>query len=191
MSSLPEVLILGHSFVKRLFFDLQRGFDPRAHSDFRLKDRAHVRMFGVGGRTVQKLLKHDLHVLSESSTDIVILEIGTNDLSDDDPSLVAAAIEVLVRLLHDRFKVKVICVCLVIPRRAPCAFNDKVAEFNQEIRVLLDPLTFVFCWIHKGFYNHSRQLLLSDGVHVDPLGQYLLYRSYRGAILKALAFPLH
>ena len=32
----PNVLILGHSFVKRLFCDLHSGFDHRAQLDFNL-----------------------------------------------------------------------------------------------------------------------------------------------------------
>ena len=40
--------------------------------------------------------------------------------------------------------------------------------------------------IIKVFSNLSQTRLTHDGVHLDPLGQYFLYRSYRGAILKAL-----
>ena len=99
----------------------------------------------------------------------------------------AASIEVLVRFLHDRFSVKVVCVCHVIPRRSPCAFNDQVAACNELVRSLLEPLPYVFCWFHKGgFYHHTGKLLSADGVHVNRVGQYRLYRSYRGAILKAL-----
>ena len=187
-SDLPRVLVWGHSFVKRLHADLERGFQRRARSDFNLASRARVSLFGHGGRTVPKLWSYDLHVVSRLLPDIVILEIGTNDLFTEEPSLVAASIEVLVRLLHDRFSVKAICVCHVIPRCSPCAFNDKVAACNELVRSLLAPLPYVFCWFHKGFYSKAGKLLSADGVHVNRLGQYRLYRSYRGAILKALSF---
>ena len=36
------------------------------------------------------------------------------------------------------------------------------------------------------FYHKTGKLLLADGVHVNRVEQYRLYRSYRGAILKAL-----
>ena len=87
---------------------------------FNLASCACVILFGQGGRTVPKLWSHDLHVVSSSPLDIAILEIGTNDLSTEDPSLVASSIEVSVRFLHDRFSVKVIRVCHVISRRSPC-----------------------------------------------------------------------
>ena len=38
----PKALILGHSFVRRLKNDLDSGFDPRAASDFNLRDTASV-----------------------------------------------------------------------------------------------------------------------------------------------------
>ena len=38
-------------------------------------------MHGVGGRTVAKLRKHDLGVVSGLCPDIVIQERGTNDLT--------------------------------------------------------------------------------------------------------------
>ena len=64
----------------------------------------------------------------------------TNDRSTEEPSLVVDSIEVLVRFLHDRFSIKVIRVCHVIPRRSPCAFNDKVAACNEVVRSPLEPL---------------------------------------------------
>jgi hypothetical protein len=40
---------------------------------------------------------------------------------------------------------------------------------------------------HTGvFSNPSINLYLPDGIHVNAQGQHSLYRSYRGAILKAL-----
>ena len=84
-SNLPRVTVWSHSFVKRLHADLERGFHPQACSDFALDRTACVSLFGRGGRTIPKLWSHDLHVISRSPPDIVILEIGTNDLSTEEP----------------------------------------------------------------------------------------------------------
>ena len=65
-SDLPWVLVWGHSFVKRLHADLERGFHPRARSDFDLKRSARVSLFGPGCRTVPKLWSYDLQVVSRS-----------------------------------------------------------------------------------------------------------------------------
>lgn len=100
------------------------------------------------------------------------MEIGTNDLSDLRPEVVGSEIEEFVRLLLDSYAVRVIGVC-----------GDPSRSY---LRVALDPIPNVFCWQHRGFSEPSRDLYLSDGVHVNSSGQYLLYRSYRGAILQAL-----
>lgn len=71
----PKVLILGHSFVRRLKRDLELGFDPRVANDFKLRDTALVHLHGVCGRIVQTLQANDLHVVRDLAPDIVILEI--------------------------------------------------------------------------------------------------------------------
>ena len=63
-SAPPKVLILGHSFIRRLRCDLSTNFDSRARSDFKLSDCADISMFGVGGRTIKKLKRFDLHVIA-------------------------------------------------------------------------------------------------------------------------------
>ena len=42
----PKVMILGHSFVRRLSGDLEHHFDDHAKSNFDLED-VKVRLFGV------------------------------------------------------------------------------------------------------------------------------------------------
>ena len=75
-----------------------------------------VHLHGVGGRTVAKLWSLDLHVVERIAPDVLILEIGTNDLVDTSPEVVGSEIESLVCLLVDDYKVRVVCVCHVIPR---------------------------------------------------------------------------
>lgn len=77
---MPNVLILGHSFVHRLRCDLLSNFDPRTELDFGLLGSVNVHLFGVGGRSVSSLRKHDLHVVSRIAPEAIILEIG-NELS--------------------------------------------------------------------------------------------------------------
>ena len=101
----PKALILGHSFVRRLKRDLELGFDSRAAYDFRLHGAASVHLHGVGSRTVQTLQANDLHVVRDLAPDIVILEIGTNDLTHTPPEIVGSNIDDLVRLLVRDFAV--------------------------------------------------------------------------------------
>ena len=123
----PTALILGHFFVKELKRGLHQGFDFRASCDFNLFGTASVCFYGVGGRTVQTLQANNLHVVRDLAPDIVILEIGTNDLSKLPPEKVGSAIEDLVRLFLSDFSVRAIGVCYVIPRgissRMACRFG--------------------------------------------------------------------
>ena len=95
-STPPTVLVLGDSFVRRLSSDLSSNFDARASQHFDLVGDAVIHLHGVGGRTVEKLRLYDLGVVSALRPDIIILEIGTNDLVDDRPGDVGSEIDDLV-----------------------------------------------------------------------------------------------
>ena len=65
-SSVPLVLVLGHSFIRRLRDDLRSHFDSRADDTFGLSDDAIVHLHGVGGLTVARL-RRDLGIVSSLS----------------------------------------------------------------------------------------------------------------------------
>lgn len=184
MDLLPKVMVLGHSFVRRLASDLDRGFDERTTKDFGL-NQCYIRMFGVGGRTVEKLRKYDLKSVTSLRPDIVLLEIGTNDLSTRSPVVVGSEIDDLVNDLLDRFGVKLVGVFTIIPRADP-VFNKKVKIVNQYLKVVLGDRHNVFVWGHRKLLEPQNEVLLPDGVHLNCYGQYRLYRSYRGAIIHAV-----
>ena len=120
----PVVLILGHSFVRRLCHDLETAFDQRADVNFNLEGTAVVFTHGLGGRTVLKLRMFDLHVVKRLSPDIIILEIGTNDLTRSGPEIVGSEIDDFVRFLSDNLTVRVVGVCHVIPRVFSCVTSE-------------------------------------------------------------------
>ena len=66
----PRVLILGHSFIRRLhdFIESNSG-----HLDlkFHLQASAHISWHGVGGRAVAKTVKFDLHIIHSFRPDVV------------------------------------------------------------------------------------------------------------------------
>ena len=81
MSHTPQVLIIGHSSLHRFHTFLAQGSDRRVRLDLNLSRSARVNYHGVGGRTVDKLSKFDLSVVERLKPEIVILELGSNDLS--------------------------------------------------------------------------------------------------------------
>ena len=85
----PKVLVFGHSFVKRLHRDLRSNLDVRAALSFNVQ-RASVKLHGIGGHTVDKLIAFVLNKVCSFRPAIVILEIGTNDLSHSKPEVVGS-----------------------------------------------------------------------------------------------------
>ena len=56
---------------------------------------------------------------------------------------------------------------------------------------MLEPFPNVFCRTHSDFSRLHKDLYLEVGIHVNSLGQYFLYWSYRGAILMLWVFLGH
>jgi hypothetical protein len=183
--SRPKVLVFGHSFVKRLHRDLRSNFDVRAALSFNIQ-RASVKLHGIGGRTVDKLIAFDLDKVHSFRPAIVILEVGTNNLSHSKPEIVGSKINDLVHLLLQLPYVQIVGVCLITHRAASPEFNRQAFILNQYLEVVLDGVLNVFCWSHKGFLPCVKSLFLPDGVNFNRRAQYTLYHSYRGAIRKAL-----
>ena len=81
----PRVLVLGHSFVRRL-----REFAAQNHSggpydlNLGLSNICSIIFHGIGGRTVDKMIKNDLDKIRSAAPNIVVLELGSNDLCDKD-----------------------------------------------------------------------------------------------------------
>ena len=84
-NAVPKAFLLGHSFIRRLKSHLENKKKTRLHANFQLDGTFSVSLYGVGGRTVFKLRKFDLHVVRDFALDVVILEIGTNDLFNQRP----------------------------------------------------------------------------------------------------------
>ena len=104
---------------------------------------------------LQKTIEHDLHVVASFQPDIVILQLGSNDLTSDEPAHVGSAIDDLVKLWHDVYGVKFICVCQTIHRKGASAFNRHVGILTQYLRVVLDPIPYALFWGHRVFGAQS------------------------------------
>lgn len=178
-----RVLILGHSFIHRLFSFLVAHFGRDFLENFNLGDDLIFKWHGIGGRTVAKTRQLDLGVVRSFAPDIVILQLGTNDLTALSAVETGSAIEDLVRLLYDSYSVKRICVCQTIYRENAPLFNNKANTLSKYLRVVLEPIPYACYWKHRGFWNSKSRFLHSDGVHLNNLGHFKLYRSLRGAIL--------
>ena len=88
----PRVLILGHSFIRRLqkFMEHHIGY---LDLSLQITASADIAWHGIGGRTVAKTIKFDLHVVRSTRPDIVIVQLGTNDLPFQSPLQVGSELE--------------------------------------------------------------------------------------------------
>lgn len=188
--AVPRVLVLGDSFIRRLSHFLS-GHSRKYSADFQLSRRATIKWHGIGGRTVAKTIQHDLNVVKSFCPDIVILQLGSNDLTASDPAHVGSNIDDFVRLLHDVYNVNLIFVCQTIMRQGAATFNRKAKLLTKYLRVVLEDIPYAFFWGHRGFWRPTQNVYARDGVHLNSLGQKKYYRSLRGAFLESLSlFPI-
>ena len=100
MAAAPvRVLFLGHSFIRRLHDFLLHNFNTKIATNLSLEGDIVIRWHGIGGRTISKTKAYDLHVVEEFAPNIVIFQLGTNDLATTSAVETGSAIEDLCRLL--------------------------------------------------------------------------------------------
>ena len=130
--SLPTVLILGHSFVRRMKDFLNNNV---RNQNFDLQNSTVVRLLGNGGR----ILRFDLPAIKEVDLDILLLEIGSNDLCDPsvDPETLSETIIAFVELLQKEIKQNFTIIFQVIPRLEPpfTVYNLQARKLNKSLRI--------------------------------------------------------
>ena len=104
-------------------------------------------MKGIGGRTIDKVFKHDLEWLKSFKPDVIVLKLGKNDFSRQSREVVGSMIHDIACFLRDDIHDSVMCVCQVIDRHVPYsveadkAFNARAAimclRFLSQKRVYL------------------------------------------------------
>ena len=100
----------------------------------------------LNGMVLGEELQYDIPVVASFAPDIVILQLGTNDLSRLDPLVAGSSIEELFTILHNTYNVKLICVCQTLLGSDP-VFNTRVRAFNKYVKTFLEALPYdVFFW---------------------------------------------
>ena len=183
----PRVLVLGHSFVQRLQeFAAQTRSGGIYDLNLELSRVCSVVFHGIGGRTVDK---YDLAKIRSTAPNIVILELGSNDLwdKDSDHESIALSIIALAELLRTDLKLRFVVVCEVIAQLMEpfCGYNQKAAQTNGHLKESLCETPETKCWQHRGLIQPSNNAVYApDGIHLNSMGNKALIR---GAILWALS----
>ena len=115
---------------------------------------------GIGGRTVDKLKQFGLAKLHVLQPNVVVLEIGSNDLCDisSDPETVGSTIITLIDRLRVEFSVDWVVVCQTLPRK-----NQSYPEYNSAVSSLNS-------WL-KIHYRYQQKSMLHFG---DTVGLHVL-----------------
>ena len=76
-----RILILGHSFTRRLHVFLRQNFNEVFARNLHIDGDLSIKWHGIGGRTISKVIRHDLGIVEKFAPEIVVIQLGTNDLS--------------------------------------------------------------------------------------------------------------
>ena len=190
-----NIVIVGHSFVRRLGDYLRRTYGQYFNMglDF---DRAFVTFLHQGGLTAAGARRNFVDHIISLGPDIVYIELGSNDLCHPrlSPQDVGDCLQDLANDLIQR-GVHFVMLGQVVMRadraipRATRSYNTKVRHFNAYMTDLFAPGTPLPArfWRHRGMTYAGRSILGPDGVHLNQLGHYRLFRSIRGALLFAIS----
>ena len=174
----PCALLVGHSFVQRMVEFIERNQDSGVYScTFGVDNSCNVKTIGIGGRTVDKLIKFDLQTIWDTAPNVVIMDIGSNDLCDKeaDPDTVILSILALVELLLKDLLLRCLVLWQVLPRKNP-PYNERVWHLNGLLREVVKGIHRAKFWLDRGLCNPSRNIFTRDGIHLNDEGHQALYR---------------
>ena len=151
-----------------------------------------VHMSGLSGARQPDLL--ELFVDCLHTPDLVILDIGTNDLVD--VSHVSEATKLADNVYHTAQAllakgVSRVIILEVLPRStkgrygATQAFTTHARSYNRHIQALVQrhrEQVPVFFWYHAGM-SYKAEQFLSDGVHLNKDGIYKYIKSIKRAVI--------
>ena len=163
----PRVLILGHSFIRRLRVFIIKN-SPTYNLNLNINTSVTICWHGVGGRTIDKGRRFDLTEVERLKPDVVFLQVGTNDLTRrrSSPASVGSAIEDLVCLLHTEDGVRLVCVGQTVEKAPGWDFQCKCTNPGAVPSRGLRTAPFAIYWTHREFWRASSSYLSYDGVHL-------------------------
>jgi lysophospholipase L1-like esterase len=141
-------------------------------------------------------LQDSLHHVADSAPDVVILDIGGNDIDYGRAPVHAMVNQLFVfcRLLLTSYGVKVVVILEVPFRSRVCRgswssvsrMNIAIHRFNVmcQSRCRSNPGQRIRFHHHVGLLDNWQQYLKSDGVHFNPTGMSKYFRSVRTAAIR-------
>ena len=165
----PRIMILGHSFVWRIARFMAKIKLSRISDNFFLTSTPLIKCHGIGGRTALKLYQFDLSAVARFQSNVLILQIGSNDLCDPRTNVQALATNImqLVQILCFELSVDHIIGSQILPRQNTphCVpqYNDLVSQLTSLLYHLFKTVSFATFWSHYSislYYGISVALLI-------------------------------
>jgi hypothetical protein len=179
-------MVLGHSIV--------RQFDEFCQSNsLQIARCSEVSICGIGGRTVDKIMRYNLGKVSEFQPDSCILLIGDNDVKfDSSAEEISFKILALVSVLHNRLQVTSVIVCQLLPRFPNCRdwvhYNVVASRINSILQQeLYNGYPYARFRLHDGKFSFPdptrvqfeeemfrcrKNKFVRDGIHLSGAGLY-------------------
>ena len=199
---MPNVLIAGHSFVRRYreYLNHKNGLQNNYNNCLGLPCE-NIYIVGKGGLRADKdSLNLIITKTKQVEPDIVVLELGTNDLAieaKDEIDQVNKALQYLFYICEQLFVLGVqkIVLCEIIARRklrgktTQAEFDRKQQRHNSLLQNFNTLNPNIIIWKHERskLRNLKDTEITSDQIHITTDHGFKLYNfSIRAAIIKGL-----
>ena len=185
-----KVLVLGHSFVKRLNTDIINQVHPVLSPNLGLVNSdVVVQYLGFSGGNIFSPLDDPNNRLDATlrafPADVIVLQIGGNEIDQKEFDILLY--KASVRHLIFRNCKKVV-ICGIFPRFKLMkvkldVYHEKKEKINLDfyLEFFHDPQ--IHFWSHGSGLMSNRDIFRRDGVHLNVNGTCKFFRSLRGAVM--------
>ena len=196
-----KVLILGHSFVRRLEQFVINSVDSRVNENLNLDcDEVCVYYRGHSGASLQRIRALGISYVRELRPDITIIHALSNELCKRDRTVDAVFRELVdfVNSLRYGESVKPVVILQTLHRLAPVRrirygvnvhwFNSRVDALNGRIANYLRNVDGAAFFRLSGFWAPSARATkyCDDGVHLNEQGNISYYNNIRAVVVSSL-----
>lgn len=152
------------------------------------------RNFGwlTASRRREQCLRKVTSLLSEQKYDIVVGQLGSNDISHDtSPAILAGLISDFAKYLVNYHNVQTVYICQIFTQPRPQYITPESYSAiwdltNNKIKAAIEDYHRIRYWTHKWIFNSPIQRFCRDDVHLNAEGTTKLYKSLRQAVIFAV-----
>lgn len=182
-----KVVLWGHSFVRRFKDFLTERVIHNAGLD---TDKFDINFVGLGGLSLSQ--RRRLHSKDDElrEADIVIIDIGSNDLCNEmySPEQFALDLMSYSSFLITGLNVKKVVLMQVLYRECVPyqTYNDHVISANVALQTLVGTRSLsIFFWKHSGMWCCENSIFGPDGIHLSKdIGYPKYLRSIRDCVIR-------